>query len=76
MSTRQANRYPALGLTPSRQGLSSLLTIYAALAPEAGLRSTFGESVSGPVADIVVRNWGETTSVQSVIASDANAGGG
>jgi hypothetical protein len=32
--------------------------IYAALAPQAALRSTFGESVNGPVADIVVRNWG------------------
>jgi hypothetical protein len=32
--------------------------IYAAIAPDAALRSTFGESVSGPVADIVVRNWG------------------
>jgi len=32
--------------------------IYAALAPDAALRSTFGESMSGPVADIVVRNWG------------------
>ena len=41
--------------------LSAVLTmtmVYAALAPEAALRSTFGESVSGPVADIVVRNWG------------------
>ena len=34
------------------------MTMNAALAPEAALRSTFGESVSGPVADIVVRNWG------------------
>jgi hypothetical protein len=32
--------------------------IYAALAPDAALRATFGESISGPVADIVVRNWG------------------
>ena len=39
-------------------GLLTMTTIYAALAPEAALRSTFGESVSGPVADIVVRNWG------------------
>jgi hypothetical protein len=39
--------------------VSGVLTItmaYAALAPEAALRSTFGESVSGPVADTVVRN--------------------
>ena len=39
-------------------GLLTMTMIYAALAPEAALRSTFGESVSGPVADIVVRNWG------------------
>jgi hypothetical protein len=39
-------------------GLLTMTTIYAALAPEAALRSTFGESMSGPVADIVVRNWG------------------
>ena len=39
-------------------GLLTMTMIYAAPAPEAALRSTFGESVSGPVADIVVRNWG------------------
>ena len=39
-------------------GVLTLTTVYAALAPEAALRSTFGESVSGPVADVVVRNWG------------------
>jgi hypothetical protein len=39
-------------------GVLTLTMIYAALAPEAALRSTFGESLSGPVADIVVRNWG------------------
>ena len=39
-------------------GLLTMMMIYAALAPDAALRSTFGESVSGPVADIVVRNWG------------------
>ena len=39
-------------------GVLTLTMIYAAIAPEAALRSTFGESVSGPVADIVVRNWG------------------
>ena len=33
--------------------LSGVLTM-----PEAALRSTFGENVRGPVADIVVRNWG------------------
>ena len=39
-------------------GLLTMTMIYATLAPEAALRSTFGESVSGPVANIVVRNWG------------------
>jgi hypothetical protein len=32
--------------------------VYAAIAPEAALRSNFGSSLEGPVADVVVRNWG------------------
>ena len=39
-------------------GVLTLTMVYAAIAPEAALRSTFGESVTGPVADVVVRNWG------------------
>ena len=39
-------------------GVLTMTMIYAALMPEAALRSTFGESVSGAVADVVVRNWG------------------
>ena len=39
-------------------GVLTMTMIYAALAPDAALQSTFGESVGGPVADIVVRNWG------------------
>jgi hypothetical protein len=31
---------------------------YAAIAPQAALRSTLGTALEGPVADIVVRNWG------------------
>jgi hypothetical protein len=41
--------------------LSGLLTstmLYAAVAPQAALLSTFGETLEGPVAEIVVRNWG------------------
>ena len=41
--------------------LSGALTctmVYAALAPQAALRSTFGEALEGPLAEIVVRNWG------------------
>jgi hypothetical protein len=39
-------------------GVLTMTMIYAAIAPEAALRSTFGESVDGPVGDVVVRNWG------------------
>src|SRR3954466_13798439 len=39
-------------------GALTTTMIYAAIAPEAALQSTFGESLHGPVADIVVRNWG------------------
>jgi hypothetical protein len=39
-------------------GVLTMTMASAAIAPEAALRSTFGESVSGLVADIVVRNWG------------------
>ncbi len=41
--------------------LSGVLTstmFYAAIAPEAALQSTCGETLSGPLARIVVRNWG------------------
>ena len=31
---------------------------YAAVAPQAALLSTFGETLEGPLAEIVVRNWG------------------
>lgn len=37
--------------------------LYAAIAPQAALRSTFGESLDGPVAEIVVRNWGALIAV-------------
>lgn len=32
--------------------------IYAAIAPGAALSSTFGETLDGPLADVIVRNWG------------------
>lgn len=32
--------------------------LYAAIAPQAALRATFGETLEGPLAEIVVRNWG------------------
>ena len=39
-------------------GVLTLTMLYAAIAPEAALQATFGETVSGPVANVVVRNWG------------------
>jgi hypothetical protein len=41
--------------------LSGALTctmVYAAIAPQDALHSTFGEPLEGPAAEIVVRNWG------------------
>lgn len=31
---------------------------YAVIAPQAALLATFGETLDGPLAEIVVRNWG------------------
>ena len=39
-------------------GLLTLTMVQAAFAPQAALRSTFGDSLQGPLAEIVVRNWG------------------
>jgi hypothetical protein len=39
-------------------GVLTMTMVYAAIAPDAALRSTFGEGLSGPVAGVVVRNWG------------------
>lgn len=37
-------------------GVLTCTMFYAAVAPQAALQSTFGESLEGPVAEIVVRN--------------------
>jgi hypothetical protein len=39
-------------------GLLTASMIYAAIAPDAALTSTFGETLQGPLAGIIVRNWG------------------
>ena len=39
-------------------GLLTLTMLRAAVSPEPALRSMFGESLAGPVAEIVVRSWG------------------
>ena len=38
-------------------GALTCTMIYAAIAPQAALRSTFGETLEGPLAEIIVRNW-------------------
>jgi hypothetical protein len=41
--------------------ISGILTstmIYAVIAPQAALTSTFGATLEGPLAEIIVRNWG------------------
>ena len=39
-------------------GALTCTMLYAAVAPRAALLSTFGETLEGPLAEIVVRNWG------------------
>jgi len=39
-------------------GALTFSMIYAAIAPQAALQSTFGASLEGPLAEIIVRNWG------------------
>ena len=39
-------------------GVLTCTMLYAALAPQALLLSTFGETLEGPLASLVVRNWG------------------
>ena len=39
-------------------GLLTCTMFYALVAPDAALRSSFGQSIDGAVAQIVVRNWG------------------
>ena len=39
-------------------GALTCTMIYAAIAPQAALSANFGETLQGPLAEIVVRNWG------------------
>jgi len=39
-------------------GVLTSTMVFAAIAPQAALQSTFGESIEGPVAQIVVRTGG------------------
>ena len=39
-------------------GLLTATMLYATIAPGAALQSSFGETLDGPLAELVVRNWG------------------
>ena len=39
-------------------GALTCTMLYALVAPQPALQSNFGEALEGPVAEIVVRNWG------------------
>jgi hypothetical protein len=39
-------------------GVLTLTMIYAAIAPQTALQGMFGETLTGPLAEVVVRNWG------------------
>ena len=39
-------------------GALTLTMVQALIAPSAALRTTFGDTLEGPLAEIVVRNWG------------------
>jgi hypothetical protein len=38
-------------------GALTCTMVYAVVAPEAAQRRMFGESLGGPLADVIVRNW-------------------
>jgi hypothetical protein len=39
-------------------GALTCTMIYAAIAPQAAILASFGETLEGPIAEIVIRNWG------------------
>ena len=48
-------------------GLLTCTMFYAVVAPEASLRSNFGQAIEGPIAEIVVRNWGALIGLMGVL---------
>jgi len=48
-------------------GLLTCTMFHALLAPDVALRSNFGQSIEGPVAEIVVRNWGALIGLMGVL---------
>ena len=48
-------------------GVLTCTMLFAAIAPQAALQSTFGGSLEGPLAEIVVRNWGALIALMGAI---------
>lgn len=48
-------------------GVLTCTMFYALVAPEASLVANFGQSLEGPVAQIVVRNWGALISLMGIL---------
>ena len=48
-------------------GLLTCTMFFALLFPQPALRSTFGESIEGPVADIIIRNWGALIGLMGIM---------
>ena len=48
-------------------GVLTLTMVYAVIAPDAALESSFGARLDGPVADVVVRNWGALIGLMGVM---------
>ena len=48
-------------------GVLTLTMVYAAIDPQGSLRSTFGQTLEGPVAEIVVRSWGALIALVGVM---------
>jgi len=48
-------------------GALTCTMLYAAVAPQAALHSTFGHTLEGPLAEIVVRNWGALITLVGVM---------
>jgi hypothetical protein len=48
-------------------GVLTATMLQAAIAPDAALQSTFGETVSGSLALLIVRNWGALIALMGVM---------
>ncbi len=48
-------------------GLLTCTMVYGAIAPQSALHSTFGETLEGPLSEIVVRNWAALITIMGVM---------